>query len=377
MFEENPGSMKRWPKKLASPSCVRLPTFFHETLSRVTERLWHFPSNRVFSDREALTPGRLTLGTLTAPGSAQVQQAGRLVRLGRLSLAELDAQPGRASTDAILDGLRDLGYEQGRDYFLERRDAGGNPARLHELVMDLVRLPVDVLLVTGVTATMAAHRATKTIPIVCMMGDPVGRGFVKSLARPGGNITGVTLTSGGSDIGGKFLQLLHEVAPTAFRIGFLRSANNPATAPTVFFPAASLSAIQLVPVEMRDASGLDQAFDALIRAKVQALTSDGDPLTDAQFRRIAEFAMKRRLPGMYPRRQFVDAGGLMSYGPNLYDTWKRAALHVDKIIKGAKPADLPVEQPTKFELAINVKTANALGVTIPQSILVRADEIVQ
>ena len=319
----------------------------------------------------------LTVGALSAPGSGQAQQASRLVRLGRLSLAELDTRPGHASTDAILDGLRDLGYEQGRDYFLERRDAGGNPARLHELVMDLVRLPVDVLLVTGVTATMAAHRATKTIPIVCMMGDPVGRGLVKSLARPGGNITGVTLTSGGSDIGGKFLQLLHEVAPTASRIGFLRSANNPATAPTVFFPAASLSAIQLVPVEMRDASGLDQAFDTLIRAKVQALTSDGDPLTDAQFRRIAEFAMKRRLPGMYPRRQFVDAGGLMSYGPNLYDTWKRAALHVDKIIKGAKPADLPVEQPTKFELAINVKTANALGITIPQSILVRADEIVQ
>jgi len=244
-------------------------------------------------------------------------------------------------------------------------------------VIDLVRLPVDMLLVTGVTATMAAHRATKTIPIVCMMGDPVGRGFVKSLARPGGNITGVTLTSGGSDIGGKFLQLLHEVAPNASRVGFLRSANNPATAPTAFFPATSLSAIQLVPVELRDASGLDQAFDALIRAKVQALTSDGDPLTDAQFRRIAEFAMKRRLPGMYPRRQFVDAGGLMSYGPNLYDTWKRAALHVDKIIKGAKPADLPVEQPTKFELALNVKTANVLGITIPQSILVRADEIIQ
>ncbi|HJZ75831.1 MAG TPA: ABC transporter substrate binding protein, partial [Vicinamibacterales bacterium] len=197
----------------------------------------------------------LILGTLTAPGSGYAQQVGRLVRLGRLSLAELDAQPGRASTDAILDGLRDLGYEEGRHYVLERRDAGGNPARLHELVIDLVRLPVDMLLVTGVTATMAAHRATKTIPIVCMMGDPVGRGFVKSLARPGGNITGVTLTSGGSDIGGKFLQLLHEVAPNASRVGFLRSANNPSTAPTAFFPATSLSAIQLVPVELRDASG--------------------------------------------------------------------------------------------------------------------------
>lgn len=130
-------------------------------------------------------------------------------------------------------------------------------------------------------------------------------------------------------------------------------------------------------VEMRDASGLDQAFDALIRAKVQALTSDGDPLTDAQFRRIAEFATKRRLPGMYPRRQFVDAGGLMSYGPNLYETWKRAALHVDKIIKGAKPADLPVEQPTKFELVVNVRTAKALGIIIPPTILGRADEVIE
>ena len=130
-------------------------------------------------------------------------------------------------------------------------------------------------------------------------------------------------------------------------------------------------------VEIRDPNGLDQAFDALVRAKVQALTSDGDPLTDAQFRRIADFAIKRRLPGMYPRRQFVDAGGLMSYGPNLYDTWKRAALHVDKILKGAKPGDLPVEQPTKFELVINMKTAKALGLTIPQSVLVRADEIIQ
>jgi len=304
------------------------------------------------------------------PPTGGAQQAVKLVRLGRLSLAELDAQPGRASTDAIFDGLRELGYTEGRDFLLERRDAGGNPGRLHELVMELVRLPVDVLLVTGVTATAAAHRVTKTIPIVCMMGDPVGQGFVKSLARPGGNITGVTLTSGGSDIGGKFLQLLREVAPNATRIGFLRSANNPATLPTIFFPTATLSAIQLVTIEIRDPRGLDSAFDALIRAKVQALTSDGDPLTDAQFRRIAEFAMKRRLPGMYPRRQFVDAGGLMSYGPHLYDTWKRAALHVDKILKGAK-------QPTKFELVVNVKTAKALGLMISQTVLGRADQIIE
>ena len=146
-------------------------------------------------------------------------QAGKLVRLGRLSLTGYDAQAGGTSSDAILDGLRELGYIERRDFILERRDAGGDAARLQELAIELARLPVDVLLVTGVTATAAAQQATGTIPIVCMMGDPVGRGFVKSLARPGGNITGVTLTSGGSDIGGKFLQLLREVAPNASRIG--------------------------------------------------------------------------------------------------------------------------------------------------------------
>src|SRR2546422_4490291 len=176
---------------------------------------------------------------LAGPLAAEAQPARKVVRLGRLSLSEVDARPGRASTDAIFEGLRELGYAEGRDFVLERRDAGGGADRLPQLGMDLVRLPVDVLLVTGVTATAAANRMTATIPIVCMMGDPVGQGFVKSLARPGGNITGVTLTSGGSDIGGKFLQLLSEVAPSATRIGFLRSANNPGTPPTVFFPTTS------------------------------------------------------------------------------------------------------------------------------------------
>jgi putative ABC transport system substrate-binding protein len=283
--------------------------------------------------------GALILGLLVAPLSVEAQPARKLVRLGRLSLTGVDARPGGASTDAIVDGLRELGYAENRDFVVERRDAGGNADRLLELALELVRLPVDVLLVTGVTATAAARQATGTIPIVCMMSDPVGQGFVESLAHPAGNITGVTLTPGGANIGGKFLQLLREIAPRVSRVGFLRSANNPSTAPNVFFPAPSLSSIRLVTVEIRDPSGLEQALTALIRAKVQALTSDGDPLTDAQFRRIAEFAMKRRLPGMYPRRQFVEAGGLMSYGPNVYDTWKHAAVHVDKILRGAKPAD--------------------------------------
>jgi putative ABC transport system substrate-binding protein len=326
-------------------------------------------------DRRRFITG--SVAVFVAPVVAEGQPAGKVVRLGRLSLSVVDARPGHASSDAVFDGLRELGYAEGRDFILERRDAGGVADRLPELAMNLVRLAVDVILVTGVTATAAASRATATIPIVCMMGDPVSQGFVRSLAHPGGNITGVTLGPGGVDFGGKFLQLLTEVAPRLSRVGFLRSANNPATVPSAFFPGPSLTGIRLVTVELRERGGLDQAFDALIRGKVQALISDGDPLTDAQSGRIVEFAMKRRLPGVYPRRQFAEDGGLMSYGPNVYDTWKRVAVFVNKILKGAKPADLPVEQPTKFELVINMKTARALGLTVPPMLLARADEVIE
>ena len=314
---------------------------------------------------------------LASPVVAETQQAGKDVRLGRLSLSRFDAQPGHSASDGIIDGLRELGYVEGRDFVLERRDANGIADQLLKLAEELVHIPVDVLLVTGVTATAAARRATGTIPIVCMMGDPVGQGFVKSLAHPGRNITGVTLAPGGTDLGGKLLQFLGEVAPRLERVGFLRSANNPSTIPTLFFPAAGLAGMRLVTVAIHDAAGLDHALDTLVRAKVQALTSDGDPLTDAQSGRIVEFAMKRALPAIYPRRHFVEDGGLMSYGPNIYETWKRAAIHVDKIVRGAKPAELPVERPTKFELVINMKTAKALGLTIPPSLLLRADQVIE
>jgi putative tryptophan/tyrosine transport system substrate-binding protein len=314
---------------------------------------------------------------LAAPLAVEAQQAGKMVRLGRLSLAGTDNRPGRAAGDAIVDGLRELGYIEGRDFVLERRDADGVAERLPKLAEELVRIPVDILLVTGVTATAAARRATSTIPIVCMMGDPVGQGFVKSLAHPGTNITGVTLAPGGADLGGKFLQFLAELVPHLARVGFLKSANNPSTAPTVFFPSPPPLGMRLVTVEIHDAAGLDRAFGTLTDAKVQALTSDGDPLTDGQSGRIVEFAMKQRLPGVYPRRHFVEGGGLMSYAPNIYDTWKRAAVHVDKIVRGAKAADLPVERPTKFELVINLKIAKALGVTIPPSLLLRADQVIE
>jgi ABC-type uncharacterized transport system substrate-binding protein len=316
-------------------------------------------------------------GVLAAPLPTEAQQAGKMFRLGRLSLTPFDTRPGREASDPIIDGLRELGYIEGRDFLLERRDAAGVAERLPKLAEELVRIPVDILLVTGVTATAAARRATGTIPIVCMMGDPVGQGFVRSLAHPGTNVTGVTLTPGNPDIGGKYVQLLREMVPSLSRVGFLRSANNPSTEPTVFFPAASLSGLRLVAVEIHDPEGLARAFDTLTEAKVQALTSDGDPLTDTLSARIVEFAMRRRLPGMFPRRQFVEQGGLMSYGPNIYETWKRAAVHVDKIFRGVKPADLPVEQPTKFELLINLKTAKALGLTIPPSLLARADHVIE
>jgi putative tryptophan/tyrosine transport system substrate-binding protein len=320
---------------------------------------------------------RTTSSLLAVPLGAGAQAAGKVYRIGRLSLSVSDAQPGHATSDAILDGLRELGYVEGRDFLIERRDADGIADRLPKLAEELVRIPVDVLLVTGVTATAAARRATGTIPIVCMMRDPVGQGVVRSLAHPGTNVTGVTLTSGGSDIGGKFLQLLREVLPRLSRVGFLGSVNNPATAPTVFFPATSLSGMRLVTVEIHDPDGLDHALDTLIQAKIQALTSDGDPLTDAQSGRIVKFAMTRRLSGVYPRRHFVEAGGLMSYGPNIYDAWKHAAVHVDKLFKDAKPGDLPVEEPTKFVLVINLETAKVLGLTIPQSLLFRANQVIE
>jgi putative ABC transport system substrate-binding protein len=318
----------------------------------------------------------LVVDVLVAPPAAAAQPAGKVPHLGRLSLAGSDAQPGGAPTDGIIDGLRELGYVQGRDFLLERRDAGGIAERLPELAAELVRLGVDILLVTGTAATHAARRATGTIPIVCMTGDPVGQGFVKSLARPGSNITGVTLTTGGGELGGKFVELLREMVPRLFRVGYLRNPRNPATAPEVFFPAQVLREVRLVTAEVRNAGQLDKALDAIMRAQVQGLISDGDPLTDSQSRRIVEFATKQRLAGIYPRRSFAERGGLMSFGPSTYHSWKRAAVYVDKILKGAKPADLPVEQPTKFELVINLKAAKALGLTVPQSLLVRADELI-
>jgi len=325
-------------------------------------------------ERRAFVAG--TLSFLTAPLAAEAQPAGKVARLGSLALVS-DVSPGRTRRDAIVDGLRELGYVEGRDFLIEHRDAEGGADRLPALASELVRLGVDVLLVGGNAATQAARRATGTIPIVSLTGDPVGQGFVKSLAHPGGNITGFALATGGGEFGGKSLQLLREMVPRLSRVGYLRNPHNLSSAPEVFFPPGLLPGVRLVTVEVRTAGQLDQALAALTRAQVQGLITDGDPVTDGQSRRIVEFATKQGWPGIYPRRHFVEGGGLMSYGPSLFDTWKRSAVYVDKILKGAKPADLPVEQPTKYELVINLKTAKALGLTIPPSVLARADEVIQ
>jgi putative ABC transport system substrate-binding protein len=325
-------------------------------------------------DRRAFIAAILSL--LAAPLAAHTQPAGKVARLGSLTLDEAGLGPGRTRRDAIVDGLRELGYVEGRDFLIERRDAEGVADRLPALASELVRLEVDILLVGGNTATEAARRATGTIPIVCLTGDPVGQGFIKSLAHPGGNITGFALATGGGEFGGKSLQLLREMVPRLSRVGYLRNPHNLPSAPEVFFPRGLLPGVRLVTVEVRNAGQLDQAFAALTRARIQGLITDGDPVTDAQSRRIVEFATKQRLPGIYPRRHFVEGGGLMSYGPSLFETWKRSAVYVDKILRGAKPADLPVEQPTKYELVINLKTAKALGFTIPPAVLARADEAI-
>jgi len=270
----------------------------------------------------------LTL-TLVTPLAVDAQQAGKIPLLGRLALGDSDARPGRAPTDGVVDGLRELGYVEGRDFIIEPRQAGGNADRLPKLASKLVRLGVDILLVTGTAATEVARQATGTIPIVCMTGDPVGSGFINSLARPGGNVTGVALTTGGGELGGKFLELLREAVPRLSRVGYLRNPHNAGTAPEVFFPPGVFPELRMVIVEVRSAGELDRALDSITRARVQGLVTDGDPLTDGQARRIAEFARKQRLPGIYPRQSFVESGGLMSYGPSTYHTWKRAAVYVD------------------------------------------------
>jgi len=284
----------------------------------------------------------------------------------------------RSHIEAFRRGLRDLGYMEGQNIVLESRWGEGKLDRLSGLAAELVRLKVDIIVAGGTEAIAAAQQATKTTPIVmALTADAVAVGFVASLARPGGNITG--LSSVGSELYAKRLEFIKQIVPIVTRVAVLWNPANPAhrLGLKVIEGAARSLGVDLRLEEVSEPKELDGAFSAMARARAGALLVLADDMFFNQLKQIVQLAARTRLPAVYWRKQFVDAGGLLSYGPDNVDSFRRAATYVDKILKGAKPADLPVEQPTTFELVINLKTARALGLTIPQSILVRADQVIQ
>ncbi len=313
---------------------------------------------------------------LTAPLGAEAQQAGKVARIGYLSPATPTTGPH--ILEAFRQGLRDLGYLEGTNIVIEYRYAKGKAERLPDLVAELLSLKVDVIVASGTPAPLAAKNATKTIPIVmASAGDPVGTGLVASLARPGGNVTGLsTLTP---ELGGKRLQIVKEILPKISRVAILWNAANPYTVLLVreIEAAARKLGVQVQSLEVRGPDDFENVLPAAISGGAGALMVVDDPLTVSHRIQIANFAARNRLPAMYGFKEFAEAGGLMAFGVKLADLYRRAATYVDKILKGAKPADLPVEQPSKFDLVINLKTAKALGLTIPQSLLLRADEVIE
>jgi putative ABC transport system substrate-binding protein len=314
-------------------------------------------------------------GIFSAPLTAEAPPAGKVYRVCFLALT-----PGEDTTlmKPLLDRLHELGYGEGKNMAFEYRSAEGRPERLPQLAIDLVRGRPDVLITGfGTLAAQAAKAATMTIPIVfTAVGDPVGAGLVASLGRPGGNVTGL---SGLTEIGGKHLQLLQEVSPGKQVVAVLVNPDTPFTrlALKEIKTAAQANRIRLEILEARTADEVLRVFPAAIPAGAGGLLVLGDPLMYSLRREIADLSAKFRLPAVSPFREWAEAGGLMSYGADRRQVYRRAAEYVDRILKGAKPADLPVEQPTKFELVINMKTAKALGLTIPQSLLVRADQVIE
>jgi len=319
----------------------------------------------------------LMTGALAAPMASFAQQPAKVARIGFLNPAS--PQLADIQLQAFRDGLRELGYVEGKNVQLEVRWGDGKLERLPSLAAELVEAKVDVLVAVSSPGVVAAHHATRTIPIVMpLSSDPVGDGLVASLARPGGNITGLSVMA--PELGEKRIQLLKEMFPKVSHamavlwnpayVGMrARFEQAQAAAPTVGLTVRSM--------EVRDSPELDVAFEAIIREHPEALLILVDPFTRSQRSRIVELAAKQRLPTIYESSEFVDVGGLASYGPNIQDQFRRAATYVDKILRGAKPADLPIEQPTKFELVINLRTAKALDIKFPESIVLRADKVIE
>jgi len=318
----------------------------------------------------------VAVSVLAAPLTAEAQPAAKVPRIGVLLGG---AQGDTPVTEPFRQGLQGLGYVEGRNIAIEYRFAEGRLDRFTDLAAQLARLKVDVILAPGTAAAQAARNATATIPIVLVTaGNPVGDGLIKSFARPGGNVTGLTM-SVDQEIGGKFLELLKEAVPTVSRVAVLW---NPLTAPHAIMmketeAAARALGLALSPVSARRPDEIDGAFAAMSRARADGLIVMPDPVFGSVRVRIADLARNGRLPAMGGDGYHTEAGGLMSYGPSVPDLFRRAAVYVDRILKGAKPADLPVERPSRFELVVNLKTAKALGLTIPPLLLLRADRVIE
>lgn len=304
------------------------------------------------------------------------QAASKIPRIGVLALGSRSA-----GTEAFLQGLKDLNYIDGKNVTIEYRFAEGREDRLSDLAADLVRLRVDVIVVGGSAAARAAQQQSKTVPIVLPDGaDPVAAGLVASLSRPGGNITGLTIMS--AQLGGKRLELLKETLPGISRVAMLRrTAKSDARDSFQVLKAIEVTGralgVQLHDVAVGEANEIENAFSSMTQKRSDAFILAPNPMFTNERKRIVELASNSRLAAIYPHRGFVEAGGLMSYSANPADLFRRAASYVDKILKGAKPAELPVEQPTKFELVINLKTARQIGVTIPPDVLMWADEVIK
>jgi len=322
-------------------------------------------------------------GALGAPLAAQAQQAGKVYRIGILSGASpisvmLGPDPISRSVRALLQRLRELGYVYGQNLHTVPRSAEGRPDRLPALASELVGIPVDVIVASGPPTVQAAQQATRTIPIVFAgMPDPVGSGLVSSLGRPGGNLTGVS-SAGGPEIVGKRLELLREAAPGISRVAYIATQQNWESPTGIHTQAAARAlSVTLLHTEVTRPEQLPEAFAAIARQRPNALLVQPSAVNVVHLKLIAAFAAKQRLPAMYGFSEFVEGGGLMAYGQSTADLWRRAAVYVDRILKGANPGDLPVEQATTFEFVINLKTAKALGLTIPPSLLLRADQVIE
>ena len=316
-----------------------------------------------------------TLLLTTAP-PAKAQQPTKIPRIGFLGGGSASANAGRV--EAFRQGLRELGYVEGKNIVIEQRWAEGKLDRLAVLAAELVRLKVDIIVSAGPTVTRVAKEAAVTIPIV--MGfddDPVGSGFVASLARPGGNITGLSALS--PELSGKQLELLKEIIPRLSRVTVVGSSVHPGTAQSIkeMELAAVAFKVQLQHVDVLEPKDIETAFGAASKGHADAVLVLTSVVTNSHRKQIVELAVKNRLPAIYYTAEWVETGGLMTYGASFTDLFRRAATYVDKILKGAKPADLPVEQPTKFELVINLKAARQIGLTIPPNVLARADKVIR